>query len=110
MNNTFKTKYAEIQKGRENFINECLKTICDCVRTQKPSVLVIGNTKIFAIGNKPYVSTNNEPLIEMYSEDGWSSVDDIANWADICIDAVECYKAGNKGYSVMWNVPKKVAE
>ena len=88
----------------QKFIADCLKLITERLRNQPNHTLAFGNT-ILSINeqNKPIIKISTNDWVELYSEDGYTSVHDIAHWADVVEDVLDCYAHGNKEYSVAWN-------
>lgn len=104
-------KYKEmlniIRERETSFLNECLSTIVKTIK-ENGGELEFGNTHLKVENDVAYIAIDwdkvNLDYVPLYSEDGYDTIEDIANWADICEDVVACYKSGKKGYSVMWNV------
>ena len=100
MKNDFRLKAKAIV---ENFYQECFDIIDTCCSTQRLGHLHFNQTEYVFMKNNdegkrvPYVHTNNGD-VEMHSEDGWWTMEDIGNWADICRDIVLSIAAGCAGH------------
>ena len=100
MRNDFRLKAKAIQ---DNFIQECFNIIEHCCATQRLGHLHFNTSEyVFMAENDegkrvPFVHTNNGD-VEMYCEDGWMTLEDIGNWADICKDIILSIAAGCAGH------------
>lgn len=110
MENKFKEKLRELNRAKTALLEECLDTIQKTVASYPNNTLEFGNTilKVDTISrhvNKlaTFVSVNHGPFIRLYSKDGYTLLTDIAHWADVVTDVDNCYKAGNKAYTMNWN-------
>ena len=112
MENTYSNKLAALRKQAEDFVEECLDLICEICDRQPDGMLRMGSHGVIAKENGqgkrvPYTVElwkARHKMTEMYSEDGWIEEEDIARWADLCVDAENCMKAGFPGYTQRWNL------
>ena len=95
------------------FIRACLADIKGMLAKQPLHRLDFGNTTLKFTSNPKgeesiFMAINagirNEGFFELYGEDGYTSAEDIAHWADVVTDVINCYKAGNKEYTQTWNL------
>lgn len=114
------TRMKEMVKDyKENFINECFNVIGEICAEQDTKEIILGSHGIRMKPNKKglivphlfrvdYSNLNNhKEEIELYSEEGYSTIEDIAHWADTCIDYKNCMATGQyEGYYSLWNVKK----
>jgi len=104
----FKKRFQEFN---ENFIKECFNTIITACQTQPHNLLILGSHALTFHKNSndelvPYlvsVWNKEEGEVELYSDEGYNKIEDIAHWADIALDAVMSKAAGMKEYSSTWN-------
>ena len=102
---------------KDNFINECFNVIGEICAEQETNEIILGSHGIRMKPNKKgyivphlfrvdYSNPNNhKEEVELYSEDGYTSMKDIAHWADTCIDYKNCMATKKyKGYNSLWNV------
>lgn len=113
MHTEIKAKWNNI---REEFIQDCLNTIGEICGEQMSGEILIGSHAIRMKPNKkgsivPYLYKVNysnlndkSDEVELYSIDGYDTIEDIAHWTDVCIDYRNCLKSGRTTYSGMWNL------
>ena len=97
------TKYKTLAENGEVTIKSCLKVITDEISKQG-GVIFFGNARLIVKDGTPMLSTNNGKFVELYGEDGYETLEDIAHWADIVEDYSACRAAGNDKYLVSWNL------
>lgn len=97
------TKYKTLAENGEVTIKSCLKVITDEINKHGGEI-VLGNTQLINKEGVPMLSTNKGKFIELYGEDGYETLEDIAHWADIVEDYSACKAAGNNNYLVSWNL------
>jgi len=84
----------------KDFVNECFDIINECCNTQRGGLLHYNRVEYVHMNvNKenemvPYVYTHGKD-IEMYSEDGWDSLEDLGHWTDVCVDIVRSLASGH---------------
>lgn len=96
-------KYQTLAENGEATIKSCLKVITDEI-SKHGGVIFFGNARLIVKDGTPMLSTNGGEFVELYGEDGYETLEDIAHWADIVEDYSACKAAGNKLYSVTWNL------
>ena len=113
MHTEYKTNWKHI---KETFIHDCLNTIGEICGEMVSNEIIIGSHGIrmkpnekgdivphlFKINYSNLNDRSNE--VELYSEDGYNTIEDIAHWTDVCIDVKNCLKSGRTTYSGMWNL------
>jgi len=97
-------KYQDLAEKGEISVGKCLEIIRDEIAKCENGYLRVGNTFLFNEDNVIMLSIGGGQYVELFSEDGYTTLDDIAHWADIVEDVRNCYAAGNEKYSVVWNV------
>lgn len=115
MENKFKEKLRELNRSKTALLEECLNTIQKTVASYPNKTLKFGNTilKVFGVFEvdttgrhvkelATFISVNHGPFIRLYGEDDYTTLDDIAHWADVVTDVDNYYKAGNKAYAMDW--------
>lgn len=113
MHTEFKNKWNDI---KEDFISKCLNTIGEICGEQMSGEIIIGSHAIRMKPNKkgyivPYMykinysNLNNKTTdeVELYSNDGYNTMEDIAHITDVCIDVKNCLDSGRVLYDSMWN-------
>lgn len=112
MENRYKKALENIKITESEFIRACLADIKGTICRYPLNRLDFGNTSLKLSRNSKgeecvFVGVNvgikNEGFVELYSEDGYESIEDIAHWADIVADVDKCYKSGRKSYTIDWN-------
>jgi hypothetical protein len=102
-------KYKDLASKGKISIGKCLEIIRNELSTCENGYLRVGNSYLYNENNVTLLVTGANKPVELYSKDGYTSLDDIANWADIVEDVKNCYAAGNEKYSMLWNVSPKTA-
>lgn len=104
------TKYDSLL---ETFKDECFSIIGRCCGDK--NVLWFGSNGLtmdynsegklvpYIVG-KRYDDSKYMYKIELFSDEGYVTYEDLAHWADVAMDAANCYESGNSKYSVNWNV------
>lgn len=100
------TKYKDLAAAGKISIGQCLEVIRNGIDGTPNKMLEVGNSLLFNKGRVTYFRGQGLENVELYSENAWGSLDAIANWADIVEDCIACKAAGNKLYSVTWNIKK----
>lgn len=96
MNNVYSNR---AKSTTTEFLAECFRVISTCCSTQIRGHLHFNSTDyIYMDLNKdgkyvPFVHTHNQD-VEMYSEDGWFTLEEIGHWTDVAIDIVMAIAAG----------------
>lgn len=84
-------------------ISGCLKVISSEI-DKHGGEIAFGNTQLVNKNGVPMLAVRDNKFVELYSEDGYETLEDIANWADVVKDYSACKAAGNSKYSVTWNL------
>lgn len=97
------TTYQTMAENGEVTIKSCLKVISSEI-DKHGGVIAFGNTQLTNKNGVPMLAVRNNRFVELYSEDGYETLEDIAHWADVVKDYSACKAAGNNKYSVVWNL------
>lgn len=103
------TKYKDLAAAGKISIGQCLEIIRKAITNSKRGFIMFGNTFLYNDDEgvtKLCCHFKGNDEVELYSEDGYTSLEDIANWADIVEDFNACMAAGNELYNSLWNVKK----
>ena len=103
------TVYQDKARKGEVSIGVCLQVIRDEVKNSKRVYIAFGYTMLFNDEeNVTKIAVNSNKAVELYGEDGYETLEDIARWADICQDFNACVAAGNDKYSGAWNIREEL--
>ena len=101
MLNTFLREWQDIEAMQLQKYFEIIRLACS---TQPNSILMLGNAALFMAENAeeelvPYLLNSGdkkEDAVELYSDDGYYKIEDIAHWADIVMDYMASKAAGEE--------------
>ena len=109
------------QSQEQTLIKKYLNIIADAI-SQNGGVIHFGNTNLILDTNADGVivpfecsnwlhyntlsDTQKKRAVELYSPDGWTSLYDIANWADIVTDYLNTKKEGVEQMKAKGYLPK----
>lgn len=99
-------KYRDLASAGVISIGQCLNVIRSGITNSARGYIAFGNTYLY---NNPedvtMIGISNNQAVELYSPDGYETLEDIAHWADIVEDFNACIAAGNDKYLIAWNLP-----
>lgn len=108
MQNKYRKAYENIKMSESEFIRACLGDIKATICKYAGNKLKFGNTILWLRHNSKgeevvFISTGfdnptGHGAVELYSEDGYDTAEDIARWADIVADVDMKYSRGDKEY------------
>lgn len=106
----------EYQNNTDSMIRRFLNIIANGIQANG-GLIHFGNINLFTIGGVPYECTGfisyddmtdeeKRRRVELYSDDGWNRLEDIANWADIVEDYLAAKAEGSAAMKERGYLPK----
>lgn len=112
MLHTYKNRYSNFQV---TFLKDCFQIIGECCSSQPHNLLIGGNYALTMNENEngdyvPYMYQipfgEKDPKkivecekVELYSDFGYTKLEDIAHWTDIALDMIMAQAAGCEEYN-----------
>ena len=104
------TKYKDLAAEGKISIGQCLDVIRKAIANSKRGFIMFGNAFLYNDDEGVTKLCHNfkgNKEVELYSEDGYDTLEDIAHWADIVEDFNACMADGNELYNSLWNINKE---
>ena len=105
-----RTYQNNLDKVLNSLKEEYKNIVIACCKQMPDETISFGNTRIALRNEVPYLGIavhDTNDFIELFGENGYPEIEDMAHWADVCEDFINSRNAGNTSYSVTWNISSK---